>query len=54
LTEETLKSLLTDRINSLDASKARLDIERFNDDPLTVEIWTRLYFIQNAQKISID
>jgi len=52
-TADTLQSLLTDRINNLDVSQARLDIERFIADARTLEIWTRLYFMQIGQRITL-
>jgi predicted nucleotidyltransferase component of viral defense system len=52
-TAGTLQKLLTDRINNLDVSQARRDIERFITDPRPLEIWTRQYFKQIGQKISV-
>lgn len=52
-TADTLQSLLTGRINCLDVSQARLDIERFIADPRPLQIWTQPYFMQIAQRISI-
>ena len=52
-TAGTLQSLLTGRINCLDVSQARLDIERFIADPRPLQIWTQRYFMQIAERISI-
>ena len=52
-TAGTLKSLLTDRINNLDGSQARLDIGRFIADQRPLEIWTRQYLMQIGHKISV-
>ena len=52
-TAGTLQNLLTDHINSLNVSQARLDIDRFIADPQPLEIWTRQYFMQIGQRISV-
>ena len=51
-TADTLQRLLADRINSLDVSQARVDIERFIADPQSLEIWTQEYFTQIGQRIT--
>lgn len=48
----TLQRLLADRINSLDVSQARADIERFISDPQLLEIWSQEYFTQIGQRIT--
>lgn len=52
-TADTLQRLLADRINSLDVSQARVDIERFIADPQSLEIWTRQYFMEIGQRITL-
>jgi hypothetical protein len=49
----TLQSLLTDRIKSLDVSQARIGIDWFIADPQPLEIWTRGYFMQIGQRITM-
>lgn len=51
-TADTLQRLLADRINSLDVSQARVDIERFIADPQSLEIWSQEYFTQIGQRIT--
>jgi len=51
-TAHTLQRLLADRINSLDVSQARVDIERFISDPQLLEIWSQEYFTQIGQRIT--
>jgi predicted nucleotidyltransferase component of viral defense system len=51
-TAHTLQRLLADRINSLDVSQARVDIERFISDPQLLEIWSQEYFTQIGQSIT--
>lgn len=51
-TAHTLQRLLADRINSLDVSQARVDIERFIADPQPLEIWSQEYFTQIGQRVT--
>jgi len=50
---EWLRGLVTDRINSLDVSQGRIDIDWFIVDPQPLEIWTRKYFMQIGQRINM-
>lgn len=51
-TPHTLQRLLADRINSLDVSQARVDIERFITNPQSLEIWSQEYFTQIGQRVT--
>ena len=50
---ENLQMLLTQRIAGLDVLNARRDIERFIVDSQPLEIWSRSYFQQLAQRIQL-
>jgi hypothetical protein len=52
-TAGTLQNLLTDRINSLNENQARINIDRLIADLQPLEIWTRQYFMQIGQRISV-
>ncbi|KPA18328.1 protein containing DUF1814 [Candidatus Magnetomorum sp. HK-1] len=51
LTEETFRSLLTDRINCLDIKKAKDDIFPFIKDPDQIAVWSHDFFHDIAKKI---
>jgi predicted nucleotidyltransferase component of viral defense system len=51
LDENALKSMLTERIDGLEVSSARSEIERFLIDPSTVAVWSKEFFHAVAEKI---
>lgn len=53
LDESTFHSMLTRRIECLDITAARSEVERFLPDPAAVEVWSRDFFRAVAQRISI-
>jgi predicted nucleotidyltransferase component of viral defense system len=52
-TAADLQTLLVERINSLNVTSARLDIERFIADPEPLAIWSQDYFAQLARRITL-
>ena len=53
LDETRFRSMLGERINSLDLDAARTDVERFLIDQSTVSVWSREFFFAVAEKIKI-
>lgn len=51
LDEEAFQTLLKARIDNLDVASARVDVSRFLPDPQVLDIWSRDYFWQLAQRI---
>jgi predicted nucleotidyltransferase component of viral defense system len=50
---ETLKQMLSARIERLDIQDARADVERFLVNPSSIEIWSRDFFHALAARITI-
>ncbi len=54
LTEQQFRKLLTDRINSVDMEKVKADAVRFIPDSARLEIWSRKYFADLAERFRIN
>ena len=54
LTEQQFRKLLTDRINSVDMEKVKADAVRFIPDSARLDIWSRKYFTDLAERVRID
>jgi predicted nucleotidyltransferase component of viral defense system len=54
LTEQQFRKLLTDRINSVDMEKVKADAVRFIPDSARLDIWSRKYFTDLAERLRID
>jgi predicted nucleotidyltransferase component of viral defense system len=52
-TAATLQTLLAERIARLDVASARVDIERFLQDPQPLALWSGEYFQQLGQRIQL-
>jgi predicted nucleotidyltransferase component of viral defense system len=51
LSKDEMLTLLNERINTLDIDSARSDVERFLHSPAEIEIWSKDYFRQLAEKV---
>jgi hypothetical protein len=51
LSKDEMLTLLNERINTLDIDSARSDVERFLHNPAEIEIWSKDYFRQLAEKV---
>ena len=54
LNEQQFRKLLTDRINSVDMEKVKADAVRFIPDSARLDIWSRKYFTDLAERVRID
>lgn len=53
LDDRAIRSMLARRIESLDVTAARSEVERFLTDPAAVAVWSRDFFRAVVQRISI-
>ena len=53
LDESTFRRLLVERIDTVDLTRAREDVERFLADPSAVEIWSREFFRAAAERLVV-
>ena len=53
LTEEILHELLKKKIQTLDIESAKTDIRRFIKDDRVLDIWSREYFLDLAERITV-
>jgi predicted nucleotidyltransferase component of viral defense system len=53
LTEQKLRTLLTDRIKRLDVASAEADVRRFIKEPWKVAHWSREYFLESATHLLV-
>lgn len=51
LSLEDLKKLLTDKINQVDFSNAKKDVLLFLNDPQSIELWSKAFFLELLEKI---
>jgi predicted nucleotidyltransferase component of viral defense system len=51
LSRDDMLTLLNDRINTLDIDSARSDVERFLHNPAEIDIWSKDYFRQLAERV---
>jgi len=51
LDAERLRSLLLDRIDTLDVERAKTDVRRFLIDPSTIEVWSPEFFRSIAERL---
>jgi predicted nucleotidyltransferase component of viral defense system len=51
LSKDEMLTRLNERINTLDIDSARSDVERFLHSPAEIEIWSKDYFRQLAEKV---
>jgi predicted nucleotidyltransferase component of viral defense system len=54
LSEFDFKAMLRKKIESLDVSSAKKDIERFILDPRALDIWSQAYFLQLVEMIKFQ
>lgn len=53
LTEQNIKKLLTQRIENLDVSKAKNDVQPFIKDMREIELWSKEFFMAVIENIKI-
>jgi len=54
LTKQNIKELLLQRIESLDVSKAKNDVQPFIKDMREIELWSQEFFMAIAENIKIE
>jgi hypothetical protein len=53
-TEQQFRKLLTDRINSVDMEKVKADAVRFIPDGTRVDIWSKKYFSDLSDHLTLE